>query len=299
MITELLILGAAGIFAGILAGFLGIGGGTVLVPLLVALKYAPVQAVATSGLSIVITAISGSIQNWRMGYLSLSQVAGIGFPAVITAQIGAYLAGIFPPYLLLLTFGLLLWLNIFLIELRTRLTANQKAEVEEEELGGEAGQEENAQLAITNTSASLSTITLRTSYQLPNNSNILFNPTFAKIATGSAAGLLAGLFGVGGGVIMVPLQILLLGESIKTAIQTSLGVIVITAISATAGHAARGNVVWVVGLILGAGGLLGAQVSTRFLPKLPDRIVSLAFRSLLAILSIYVFWQAWQKFSNG
>ncbi|MEG4579273.1 sulfite exporter TauE/SafE family protein [Microcoleus sp. MON1_C5] len=285
-ITELLILGAAGIFAGILAGFLGIGGGTVLVPLLVALKYAPVQAVATSGLSIVITAISGSIQNWRMGYLSLSQVAGIGFPAVITAQIGAYLAGIFPPYLLLLTFGLLLWLNIYLIEVRKHLTAKKKAEAEQEELRGEAGQGDKAQLPITN-------------HELPNNSNILFNPTFAKIATGSAAGLLAGLFGVGGGVIMVPLQILLLGESIKTAIQTSLGVIVITAISATAGHAARGNVLWVVGLILGGGGLLGAQVSTRFLPRLPDRIVSLAFRSLLAILSIYVFWQAWQKFSNG
>ena len=282
-VSELLILGAAGLFAGILAGFLGIGGGTVIVPLLVALNYAPVQAVATSGLSIVITAISGSIQNWRMGYLSLSQVAGIGFPAVITAQIGAYLAGIFPPYLLLLAFGLLLWLNIYLIELRSRLSAKQKAEAE---LGELAGQAENPQLPITN-------------YQLPNNSNILFHPTLAKIATGSAAGLLAGLFGVGGGVIMVPLQILLLGESIKTAIQTSLGVIVITAISATAGHAARGNVLWVAGLILGAGGLLGVQVSTRFLPRLPDRIVSLAFRSFLAVLSIYVFWQAWQKFSNG
>jgi uncharacterized membrane protein YfcA len=282
-VSELLILGAAGLFAGILAGFLGIGGGTVIVPLLVALNYAPVQAVATSGLSIVITAISGSIQNWRMGYLSLSQVAGIGFPAVITAQIGAYLAGIFPPYLLLLTFGLLLWLNIYLIEVRKSITAKQKAEAEHGELGGQG---ENPQLPITN-------------YQLPKNSNILFHPTLAKIATGSAAGLLAGLFGVGGGVIMVPLQILLLGESIKTAIQTSLGVIVITAISATAGHAARGNVLWVAGLILGGGGLLGVQVSTRFLPRLPDRIVSLAFRSFLAVLSIYVFWQAWQKFSNG
>ncbi len=281
-VSELLILGVAGLFAGILAGFLGIGGGTVLVPLLVALKYAPVQAVATSGLSIVITALSGSIQNWRMGYLSLNQVAGIGFPAVITAQIGAYLTGIFPPYLLLVSFGLLLWLNIYLIEVRKRLTA-PKAEEEDSQ---ESSSITNSELPITNS-------------QLPNNSNILFNPTFAKIATGSAAGLLAGLFGVGGGVIMVPLQILLLGESIKKAIQTSLGVIVITAISATAGHAARGNVLWVVGLILGGGGLLGAQISTRFLPKLPDRTISLAFRSLLAILSIYVFWQAWQKFSNG
>jgi uncharacterized membrane protein YfcA len=282
-VSELLILGAAGLFAGILAGFLGIGGGTVLVPLLVALNYAPVEAVATSGLSIALTAISGSIQNWRMGYLSLSKVAGIGFPAVITAQIGAYLAGIFPPYLLLLSFGLLLWLNIYLIDVRKRITA-KKAEGEGEE-SKESDSIPNYQLPITN-------------HQLPNNSSILFNPTIAKIATGSAAGLLAGLFGVGGGVIMVPLQILLLGESIKTAIQTSLGVIVITAISATAGHAARGNVLWVVGLILGGGGLLGAQISTRFLPRLPDRTISIAFRSLLAILSFYVFWQAWQKFSH-
>jgi uncharacterized protein len=275
-VSELLILGAAGLFAGILAGFLGIGGGTVLVPLLVALKYAPVQAVATSGLSIVITALSGSIQNWRMGYLSLSQVAGIGFPAVITAQVGVYLTGVFPPYLLLVTFGLLLWLNIYLVEVRKRLTADSLVK---------DVQAKNSQLPITND-------------QLADRSNMSVNPIWARIATGSAAGLLAGLFGVGGGVIMVPLQILLLGESIKTAIQTSLGVIVITAISATAGHAARGNVLWVVGLILGGGGLLGAQISTRFLPRLPDRTISLAFRSLLAVLSIYVFWQAWQKFSH-
>ncbi len=273
-ISELSILGASGLFAGILAGFLGIGGGTVLVPLLVALKYAPVQAVATSSLSIVITAISGSVQNWRMGYLSFRQVAGIGFPAAITAQLGVYLAGIFPPYLLLVTFGLLLWLNIYLVEVRKRLKGEESSSVTAYRLPA-------------------------TNSQLPNNSNILFNPIFASFATGSAAGLLAGLFGVGGGVIVVPLQIVLLGENIKTAIQTSLGVIVITAISAAAGHAVRGNVLWVVGLILGAGGLLGAQISTRFLPRLSDRTISLAFRSLLAILSFYVFWQAWQKFNSG
>jgi uncharacterized protein len=333
-ISELLILAVAGLFAGILAGFLGIGGGTVLVPLLVALNYAPVQAVATSSLSIVITAISGSIQNWRMGYLSLSQVAGIGFPAIITAQIGVYLAGIFPPYLLLVSFGLLLWLNIYLVEVRKRFQEGELGSIEREsnqvpslainrhlaktqsrtgilpvpqellEMSNQNASPPCGQstIVIGNYSDLMSgSITtyplLDPNFHLPNITNILVNPIFARIATGSAAGLLAGLFGVGGGVIMVPLQILLLGESIKTAIQTSLGVIVITAISATLGHAVRGNVLWVVGLILGGGGLLGAQISTRFLPRLPDGVVSFAFRSLLAILSIYVFWQAWQKFS--
>lgn len=94
--TDFLVFTSAGLLAGILAGFLGIGGGTVIVPLLVALGYAPVQAVATSSLSIVITAISGSIQNWRMGLLRFKRVIGIGFPSLVTAQVGAYLAELFP-----------------------------------------------------------------------------------------------------------------------------------------------------------------------------------------------------------
>jgi hypothetical protein len=91
---------------------------------------------------------------------------------------------------------------------------------------------------------------------------------------------------------------LLLGEKIKVAIQTSLGVIVITAIAATMGHALKGNVLFGVGLILGMGGLIGAQISTRYLPKLPEKIVSLSFNLLLAVLSVYSFWQAWQKYQN-
>lgn len=266
--NELLIFAGAGLFAGILAGFLGIGGGTVLVPLLVALGRTPLQSVATSSLSIVITAISGSVQNWRMGYFDFKRVIGMGFPAVITAQIGAYLAELFPPYGLLIAFALLLLLNIYLVEVRKHLTAKAQQDI---------------QAAV--------------GERQPQNSGI--KTTVSRIFTGSAAGLLAGLFGVGGGVIMVPLQILLLEETIKTAIQTSLGVIIITAVSATAGHALRGNVLWIEGLLLGTGGLAGAQISTRILPKLSDNVVSLAFRTLLFILSIYVFWEAWQSYKTG
>jgi uncharacterized membrane protein YfcA len=251
--TNWLLLVFSGLLSGILAGFLGIGGGTVLVPLQVALGYAPVQAVATSNLAILITAISGTVQNWRMGYINIQRVILLGFPALVTAQVGVYLANIFPPKLLLIAFGLLLLLNIYLVELRKQLTAKQTQSQRQ-----------------------------------------IFNPVVSRILTGAAAGLLAGLFGVGGGVIMVPLQILLLAEPIKAAIQTSLGVIVITAVSATIGHAVSHNILFLEGLILALGGLIGVQISTRFLPKLPDRVVSFAFRFLLAILAVYMFWQAWQ-----
>ncbi|NEP47434.1 MAG: sulfite exporter TauE/SafE family protein [Moorea sp. SIO3C2] len=265
--TDLLIFAGSGLLAGILAGFLGIGGGVVLVPLLVALGYQPVQAAATSSLSIVITATSGTLQNWRMGYFDLKSVIGIGFPALITAQIGAYLADLFPPYLLLVAFGILLLVTIYLIQLRKQLKSRAQQE---------------SQRALNNR----------------HSSNSSTKATVARIATGALAGLLAGLFGIGGGTIMVPLQMLLLGEPIKTAIQTSLGVIVITAVSASAGHALQGNVLWIEGLLLGIGGFLGAQISTRFLPKLPEQVVSNGFRTLLFSLSIYIFWQAWQSYGG-
>ncbi|MEM6713725.1 MAG: sulfite exporter TauE/SafE family protein [Cyanobacteria bacterium P01_D01_bin.6] len=248
----------AGLFAGILAGFLGIGGGTVLVPILIALGYSPIQAVATSSLSIIITSLSGSIQNWRMGYLDFKRVLLLGLPAVITAQIGVLVASAMPEAWLLLAFALLLMLNIYLVGVRKQLAKQSSHETPGE----------TAKAAI--------------------------NPTAARVLTGGIAGFLAGLLGIGGGVIMVPLQMLLLGETIKRAIQTSLGVIVLTAIASTFGHALQGNVVWMGGTILGFGGLLGAQLSTRLLPKLPDRVVALLFRTLLAVLIFYTLWQAWQ-----
>jgi uncharacterized membrane protein YfcA/ABC-type phosphate transport system substrate-binding protein len=248
-----LILGGLG--SGILAGLLGIGGGIVLVPLLVTCGHTPLQSVATSSLAIAITSISGSIQNWRMGVFDLKRVFYLGLPALFTAQIGVYFAKLMPAYLLLLLLSVLLLINIYLVQLRKHLTH------------------------VSNTN--------------PTQSQSQLDPLLGRLLTGGAAGLLAGLFGMGGGAIMVPLQMLLLLEPIHIAIQTSLGAIVTTAVSACVGHAAAGNLLWGEGLLLGAGGLFGAQLSTRLLPKLPEQTVSLIFRAFLGTMSGYIFWQSW------
>ncbi|ELS03821.1 putative permease [Xenococcus sp. PCC 7305] len=258
ILDNLLFIAFGGFISGILAGFLGIGGGTVLVPLLVALGYSPIQAVATSALAITITALSGTLQNWRMGYIKPKSLLYLGVPALLFAQVGVYLSEGLSAAFLLFAFGLLLVVNIFLVEFRKRVIAKHQHQ-----------------------------------QQTSNN-----NPVIARITTGGTAGVLAGLFGVGGGVIMVPLQIIWLGEPIKTAIRTSLGVIVLTAISACLGHALQGNVLFTEGLLLGTGGLIGAQVSTRFLPKLSNKVISFAFRNLLTILAIYTFWRSWQIYQG-
>ncbi|WP_013321165.1 sulfite exporter TauE/SafE family protein [Gloeothece verrucosa] len=255
-----LIFLVGGLFSGSLAGLLGIGGGTILVPLLIAIHhdqthYQPVNAVATSLLAIVITSISGSIQNWRMGYLDLKRVIYIAIPSLFTAQIGTYLANSVPDYILLASFALLLIATIFLTNLRKQLAS-----------------------------------------KTPTDSSKTTNLMVSYVIIGGSGGLLAGFFGVGGGVVMVPLQMLLIKENIKTAVQTSLGIIVITSIAACAGHALQGNVQFLEGLLLGIGGLIGAQISTRFLPRLSDQLVTFLFRTLLAILSFYFLWKAWIAF---
>lgn len=257
IIESLLVLASGGFLSGILAGFLGIGGGFITVSILVSLGYTPVQAIATSSLVIVITSISGSLQNWRMGCFDYKRVMYLGIPALVTTQIGVYLASRIQPYLLLLLFGGFLVASIYLVELRKRLSAK-----------GE------------------------------NSKAPKFNPVVSRLVTGGTAGILTGLLGVGGGAVMVPLQMLLLGEQIKVAIQTSLGVIIASAVSACVGHASEGNILFIPGLLLGVGGLFGVQVSTRFLPKLPDSFLYLLFRSFLATMSVYLFWQAWKSYQG-
>ncbi|ERN42366.1 putative permease [Rubidibacter lacunae KORDI 51-2] len=274
-ILDSLALAIVGLFTGVLAGFLGIGGGTVLVPILVALGARPVEAVATSSLAIIVTSLSGSIQNWRMGLLSFQSVFFLGLPALLTAQFGVLLADELPARVLLVAFGLLLLMNVYLVEWRKHVT-RQALRASQAASHTECREVSGTTNAIASSEASAT-----------------WNPIAARIFTGGISGFMAGLFGIGGGVIMVPLQILLLNETIKTAIQTSLGTIVLTALSSTIGHALKGNVLWMTGLLLGMGGFIGAQISTRLLPRLPDRLVSVLFRALLLLLAAYIFYQAW------
>ncbi len=253
IIQSWLILAGGGLISGILAGILGIGGGFIIVSLLVLLGYTPIQALATSSLVVLVSSSSGSFYNWRMGYLDPKRVLYFALPALVTAQIGVYLAIRIPPYLLLLTFGIFLLANIYLVQLRKQPTFEER-----------------------------------------NSGRQLLNPVLSKIGTGGIAGFLAGLLGIGGGMVMVPLQILLLGERIKVAIRTSLGVIVSAALSTCIVHASHGNVLFLQGLILGVGGLLGTQISSRILLKLPDCLLSKIFSLFLFSMSILMFWQAWK-----
>lgn len=226
------LLSAAGLLSGIIAGLLGVGGGTILVPVLVFLGRTTHVAIGTSTFAMIITTLSGSIQNWRAGDLSLREVVPVALASVVAAQAGAFAAESLPARTLALSFAALLLTSPLLMVLRSKLAGRDQAVRDSVPLRG---------------------------------------------LTGLCGGFLSGVFGVGGGVIMVPLLILFLGDPIHRAVRVSLAVIVLTAASGAVAHFVHSNVDFTAGFILGGGGLIGAQIGTRLLRVFPEKILRTGF----------------------
>lgn len=109
----------------------------------------------------------------------------------------------------------------------------------------------------------------------------------ARIAViGTAAGFFSGLFGVGGGTVMVPLLILWLGYGEREATGTSLAAIVVIALLATAGHGLYGNVDVVAGLVVGVPAVAGVVAGTALQQRIPQRAISYLFAVVLVALAV-------------
>lgn len=109
----------------------------------------------------------------------------------------------------------------------------------------------------------------------------------AKLAViGTGAGVFSGLFGVGGGTIIVPLLILWFAYGEREATGTSLAAIVIIAALAAAGQGAYGNVDVVKGLAIGIPAVGGVLAGTALQQRVPQRFVSYLFAALLVAVSV-------------
>ena len=117
-----------------------------------------------------------------------------------------------------------------------------------------------------------------------------FRRLLALAGVGIAVGFFSGLFGVGGGIIMVPLLILVMGLSQRMASGTSLAAVLPTAISGLIGYAASGNVDWIAGAVLAAGAIGGSLLGTWLLHHIPQRLLRWIFVFFLAIVAVRMFF---------
>jgi uncharacterized protein len=110
-------------------------------------------------------------------------------------------------------------------------------------------------------------------------------------AIGTAAGLFSGLFGVGGGTVIVPLLVLWLGYGEHEATGTSLAAIVVIAAYAAAVQGGYGNVHVLDGILVGVPAVGGVLLGTWLQQRLERRVIALLFAAVLVASAIELLLQ--------
>jgi hypothetical protein len=111
------------------------------------------------------------------------------------------------------------------------------------------------------------------------------------ILIGLTAGFFSALFGVGGGIVIVPLLMLAGGWEIRSATATSLAAIGITATAGVVIYALHGEVRPLYAALVGVPAALGALGGTALQQRLPVRTLSLLFAGLLVVIAIWMLAQ--------
>lgn len=117
--------------------------------------------------------------------------------------------------------------------------------------------------------------------------------TILAILVGLAAGLLGALCGVGGGIIMVPAFVALLGLQHKQAVATSMAVIIITAIAATLNNSRANNLIdWKIVAVVGVASAVAAWFGSDLMRNLGNQTLTRVFGLLLVVFGARMLWKA-------
>jgi uncharacterized membrane protein YfcA len=213
-----------GLLSGGFGSLVGLGGGALMIPLMVHfLKFRQHQAHGTSLMALVFTGLAGAFTYYLHGSVDIMAAACLASAAIFTARFGAIYANALPEWKLKRAFG------VFLICVSLLLLAKPYL----------------AHLAVLSHPAAV------------------WVKMVALLASGAAAGFIGGMMGVGGGAIMVPAMVLVVGLSQYTAQGSSLLAMVPAGTVGAYTHWRLGNVVTKIlpGLIMGivVGSFLGGS----------------------------------------
>lgn len=237
-----------GLAAGILGGGLGVGGGIILVPLLVAASLGRHQAHATSLAAIVFIAAAGAASFGFSGETDVGVGLTIGVGGILGSAFGATVMHRVSPRALTIVFG------VVLLVAAIRLISSSNP------LPG-ATEFSDARLIL------------------------------IALAVGVIAGFFAGLAGIGGGVVIVPASVLLLGLTQHQAQGTSLVAIVLTATAGTLVNLRNRRARLVDGLFAGGGGIVGSLIGSRLALVTEGRTLSVVFGFLLLFVATRTLYQ--------
>ena len=281
-----------GVGVGVLSGLLGIGGGTVMVPLFrLAFGMEPIAATATSLFAIVPTSISGMWKHAK-NKTSLPRVGIVcGLTGACLSPVGVWAANVSPGWAIMGAAAVVVMYSSFTM-LKKALAAPK---------GGAAKGSRKACEKKSTTSDTAATSLAATVPVAAGGSSVAgaqaapleapaikLTPKYvAKVALiGVVAGFMSGYVGVGGGFIMVPLFVSMLGIPMRLASGTSLTAVCILAIPGVIEQAVLGNIDYMVGVAMMVGSIPGAIVGANLVKRVPERALRFAFALFLLLMAV-------------
>ena len=262
-----------GVLIGIASGLLGIGGGTVMVPIFrLAFGMSATMSTATSLFAIIPTSISGAISHvkGKTCIPALGIAAGLG--GACMSPIGVWLAQLSPDWLVMLAAALIIGysaINMFKKAFKLRPAGQPATGVDAAAAASLTSSGDAAAAAPTADDSSLSRKQL-----------------LQGTAIGLVAGLASGYVGVGGGFIMVPLMLSIIGIPMRKASGTSLIAVMILAIPGVIEQGIIGNINYLAGIAIVIGTIPGAVIGARLVTKVPERTLRLLFGCFLIVAAV-------------
>lgn len=277
----------AGIFVGVMSGLLGVGGGTIMVPIFrLAFGMSPIASTATSLFAIIPTSISGVATHVRGRTCIPKLGVALGIGGAIMSPVGVWLASISPDWAVILVAALIIGFSAYKM-FRKALKAPQASSRKKAAAGRNATGDGAAASAAGNGAAPAaaganpgSTASAADPFQLGRREYLI------GAAIGLIAGLASGYVGVGGGFIMVPMMLAFLSVPMTLASGTSLIAIMILAVPGVIEQAIFGNINYLAGIAVVVGTIPGAVIGARLIKVIPERQLRFLFGCFLLIAAV-------------
>ncbi|MDP6691139.1 MAG: sulfite exporter TauE/SafE family protein [Alphaproteobacteria bacterium] len=258
---------------GFLSGLFGVGGGFLMTPLLIFAGIPPAVAVATEANQIVASSVSGALAHWRRGNVDLRMGIVLLLGGFIGSTLGVWVFGLLQglgQIDLVIRLSYVVFLGIIGALM---LVESLKAISRQRKPGGK-----RRKLHQHNWLHGLP-------FKMRFRQSKLYISALLPLGIGILVGILAAIMGVGGGFIMVPAMIYLLGMPTAMVVGTSLFQIIFVTANVTFLQAWQNQTVDIfLALLLLTGGVIGAQLGTRAGAKLPGE----QLRSMLALIVLGV-----------
>ena len=254
----------AGVFVGVMSGLLGVGGGTIMLPIFrLAFGMSPLASTATSLFAIIPTSISGVVAHTRAKTCVPKLGLALGAGGAVMSPMGVWLASVSPGWLVICVAAIVIGFSAFkMFKKAVKCAPAPRA--------GRAGG--NAQGA--------------SAKAVPDRPVLSRKQYLQGACIGLIAGLASGYVGVGGGFIMVPLMLAVLDIPMSLASGTSLIAIMILAIPAVIEQGLLGNIEYLAGIAIVVGSIPGSLVGARLVRVVPERQLRFIFGGFLLVAAV-------------